>query len=160
MKVQYTPSCHKNNINQSLTKTVPHCFVYLLAGKTLQIFNIEMKSKMKAHTMAEEVQFWKWINVNTIGMVTDSTVYHWGMEGDSQPVKMFDRHSTLAGCQIINYRTDEKLNWLLLIGISAQVKNRTNKRKRGKKEQSNTNNVERNKNGSFCLQPLYYVSHN
>ena len=111
---------------------IPHCFVYLLAGKTLQIFNIEMKSKMKAHTMAEEVQFWKWINVNTIGMVTDSTVYHWGMEGDSQPVKMFDRHSTLAGCQIINYRTDEKLNWLLLIGISAQVKNRTNKRKRKK----------------------------
>lgn len=95
--------------------------IALKAGKTLQIFNIEMKSKMKAHTMAEEVQFWKWINVNTIGMVTDSTVYHWGMEGDSTPVKMFDRHSTLAGCQIINYRTDDKLSWLLLIGISAQA---------------------------------------
>jgi len=43
------------------------------------------------------------------------------MEGDSQPVKMFDRHSSLAGCQIINYRTDVKQQWLLLIGISAQV---------------------------------------
>lgn len=33
---------------------------------------------------------------------------------------MFDRHSSLNGCQIINYRTDAKQNWLLLIGISAQ----------------------------------------
>jgi len=41
--------------------------------------------------------------------------------GDSQPLKMFDRHSSLAGCQIINYRTDAKQQWLLLIGISAQV---------------------------------------
>lgn len=41
--------------------------------------------------------------------------------GDSTPVKMFDRHSTLNGCQIINYRTDHKQQWLLLIGISAQV---------------------------------------
>jgi len=41
--------------------------------------------------------------------------------GDSQPQKMFDRHSSLAGCQIVNYRTDVKQQWLLLIGISAQV---------------------------------------
>jgi len=42
------------------------------------------------------------------------------MEGDSVPQKMFDRHSSLNGCQIINYRTDPKQTWLLLIGISAQ----------------------------------------
>lgn len=35
-------------------------------------------------------------------------------------MKMFDRHSSLAGCQIINYRTDAKQKWLLLTGISAQ----------------------------------------
>lgn len=91
------------------------------AGKTLQIFNIEMKSKMKAHTMAEEVIFWKWISVNTVALVTETAVYHWSMEGDSLPQKMFDRHASLAGCQIINYRTDENQKWLLLIGISAQV---------------------------------------
>lgn len=99
------------------------CFLgfVILAGKTLQIFNIEMKSKMKAHTMAEEVIFWKWISVNTVALVTETAVYHWSMEGESQPQKMFDRHASLAGCQIINYRTDEHQKWLLLIGISAQV---------------------------------------
>lgn len=91
------------------------------AAKTLQIFNIEMKSKVKAHTMTEEVMFWKWISVNTVALVTDTAVFHWSMEGDSQPTKVFDRHASLAGCQIINYRTDEQQKWLLLIGISAQV---------------------------------------
>lgn len=40
--------------------------------------------------------------------------------GESQPQKMFDRHSSLTGCQIINYRTDKNCKWLLLVGISAQ----------------------------------------
>lgn len=71
--------------------------------------------------MTEDVMFWKWISVNTVALVTDSAVYHWSMEGDSQPTKVFDRHASLAGCQIINYRTDLQQKWLLLIGISAQV---------------------------------------
>ncbi|XP_075219017.1 clathrin heavy chain [Lycorma delicatula] len=90
------------------------------AQKTLQIFNIEMKSKMKAHTMTDDVIFWKWISLNTLALVTETSVFHWSMEGDSVPQKMFDRHSSLNGCQIINYRTDPKQAWLLLIGISAQ----------------------------------------
>lgn len=48
------------------------------------------------------------------------TIYD-SQSGDSQPYKMFDRHSSLAGCQIINYRTNKDATWLLLIGISAQV---------------------------------------
>nr|CAG4651561.1 EOG090X0064 [Triops cancriformis] len=95
--------------------------IALKAGRTLQIFNIEMKSKMKAHTMTEDVIFWKWISLNAIALVTENVVYHWSMEGDSLPLKMFDRHASLAGCQIINYRTDARQQWLLLIGISAQA---------------------------------------
>ena len=60
-----------------------------------------MKSKMKAHTMVDDVIFWKWISENMIALVTETTVYHWSMEGDSQPVKIFDRHSSLAGCQVL-----------------------------------------------------------
>lgn len=97
-----------------------YVFFSITAGKTLQIFNIEMKSKMKAHVMTEEVVFWKWISLNSLSLVTEGAVYHWSMEGDSTPVKMFDRHSSLNNCQIINYRTDLKQQWLLLVGITAQ----------------------------------------
>jgi hypothetical protein len=41
--------------------------------------------------------------------------------GDSTPVKMFDRHSTLQGTQIINYRSDAEGKFLLLIGIASKV---------------------------------------
>ena len=71
--------------------------------------------------MPEDVVFWKWINVNTVALVTETSVFHWAMEGDSVPAKMFDRHPNLAGCQIINYRVDHSLKWLLLVGIAAQV---------------------------------------
>ncbi|XP_017087322.1 clathrin heavy chain isoform X1 [Drosophila bipectinata] len=93
--------------------------IALKAQKTLQIFNIEMKSKMKAHTMSEDVVFWKWISLNTLALVTETSVFHWSMEGDSMPQKMFDRHSSLNGCQIINYRCNSTQQWLLLVGISA-----------------------------------------
>lgn len=95
--------------------------IALKAGKTLQIFNIEMKSMMKSHSMTEDVVFWKWLNVKTLALVTDKSVFHWSMEGDSNPVKAFDRHANLNGCQIINYRADHALKWLVLIGIAVQV---------------------------------------
>ena len=95
------------------------CFVST-AGRQLQILNIEMKSKMKSHAMPDDVIFWKWVNLNTIGIVTETVVYHWSMEGDSQPVQMFERHASLVGCQIINYRTDKAQKWLLLVGIKSQ----------------------------------------
>jgi hypothetical protein len=49
--------------------------------------------------------------VAQIALVTETSVYHWSMEGDSQPMKIFDRHASLAGCQIINYRCDLSQNW-------------------------------------------------
>ncbi len=95
--------------------------IALKATRTLQIFNIEMKSMMKAHTMTEDVVFWKWINVKTIALVTEKAVFHWSMEGDSTPTKIFERHANLNRCQIIDYRADHQLKWLALIGKAAQV---------------------------------------
>ena len=56
-------------------------FFEIVVGKSVQIFNIEMKSRMKAHNMTDEVIFWKWVNVNTVALVTETSVYHWSMEG-------------------------------------------------------------------------------
>lgn len=96
----------------------------LKAGRTLQIFNIETKQKVKSHVMNEDIAFWKWVSDTTIGMVTDNAVHHWTIaDQTSPPQKIFDRHPTLQGTQIINYRvtTDEK--WLVLIGISSNATN-------------------------------------
>ncbi|KAJ3703117.1 hypothetical protein LUZ61_006822 [Rhynchospora tenuis] len=84
----------------------------------LQIFNIEAKTKIKSHQMPEQVVFWKWITPKMVGLVTQTSVYHWSIEGTSEPVKMFDRTANLANNQIINYRCDPSEKWLVLIGIA------------------------------------------
>ncbi|XP_031382114.1 clathrin heavy chain 1-like isoform X1 [Punica granatum] len=84
----------------------------------LQIFNIEMKAKVKSHQMPEQVVFWKWITPKMLGLVTQTSVYHWSIEGDTQPVKMFDRTANLVNNQIINYRCDPSEKYLIVIGIA------------------------------------------
>ncbi|XP_038712359.1 clathrin heavy chain 1-like [Tripterygium wilfordii] len=84
----------------------------------LQIFNIELKAKVKSHQMPEQVVFWKWISPKMLALVTQTSVYHWSIEGDSEPVKMFERTANLVNNQIINYRCDPSEKWLVLIGIA------------------------------------------
>ncbi|KNA23309.1 hypothetical protein SOVF_026060 [Spinacia oleracea] len=93
----------------------------LLPGTTqdhLQIFNIETKTKVKSHQMPEQVVFWKWVSPKMLGLVTQTSVYHWSIEGESLPVKMFERTANLANNQIINYKCDPAEKWLVLIGIA------------------------------------------
>ncbi|XP_061364496.1 clathrin heavy chain 1-like, partial [Gastrolobium bilobum] len=73
---------------------------------------------MKSYQMPEQVVFWKWISPKLLGLVTQTSVYHWSIEGDSEPVKMFERTANLANNQIINYRCDPTEKWLVLIGIA------------------------------------------
>jgi clathrin heavy chain len=95
-----------------------------IAGHTLQIFNIEAKQKVKSHVNHEDVVFWKWVSDTILGMVTDSSIFHWTItDQTSAPQKIFDRHLTLASTQIINYPITPDKKWLVLIGISRNLTN-------------------------------------
>jgi clathrin heavy chain len=67
-------------------------------GRTLQVFDLASKQKLKATQMNEDVIFWKWISETTLGLVTDKSVYHWNVMDGSElaPSKMFDRNDNLA----------------------------------------------------------------
>lgn len=92
----------------------------LRSKETLQIFNLDQKAKMKSHNMTEPVVFWKWTSDSNLALVTSTSVYHWALDGQSAPVKVFDRHQTLGpNTQIINYRVSPDGKWCLLGGISA-----------------------------------------
>lgn len=81
--------------------------IALKSLRTLQIFNLEAKEKIKSHTMNEDVVFWKWISEKSLGLVTDTSVYHWDVMDPSQatPVKVFDRHMNLqaSDCPCSNF---------------------------------------------------------
>ncbi|CAI5479630.1 unnamed protein product [Closterium sp. Yama58-4] len=82
------------------------------------ILNIEARAKIKSYRMPEEVVYWKWISNKVLGLVTLTSVYHWSIEGEGAPVKMFERAANLNGNQIINYRSDPSVKFLALIGIA------------------------------------------
>eukprot|EP01048_Picozoa_sp_COSAG05_P002188 COSAG05_NODE_84_length_20716_cov_100.586312_2_plen_1571_part_00 len=88
---------------------------------TLQIFNMEMRSKMKAFEFPADLCLWKWIDTKTIAIVTAESVFHWSMEGDSAPAKVFDRHLSMNGCQILNYKASPDMKWLVLNGIKQEA---------------------------------------
>ena len=66
--------------------------------RTLQIFDLGRKSKLKSANMNEDVVFWKWFSSDSIGLVTDTSVYHWNIMDPSQsaPIKIFDRSQNLS----------------------------------------------------------------
>lgn len=71
-------------------------------ARTLQIFDLEKKQKLKSATMNEDVVFWKWISEATLGLVTDTAVYHWDIfdSTQAQPVEVFKRNANLNVCTL------------------------------------------------------------
>ena len=67
-------------------------------SRTLQIFDLGQKQKLKSTTMNEDVGYWKWISETTLGLVTETSVYHWNVydAGQISPVKAFERNPNLA----------------------------------------------------------------
>lgn len=70
---------------------------------------------------SQDISFWKWISPSTLGIVTDTAVYHWPATGETPPSKVFERHANLAGHQIINYRASSDEKWLVLVGIASNT---------------------------------------
>eukprot|EP00003_Mantamonas_plastica_P027135 TRINITY_DN573_c0_g1_i1.p1 TRINITY_DN573_c0_g1~~TRINITY_DN573_c0_g1_i1.p1 ORF type:complete len:1592 (-),score=619.62 TRINITY_DN573_c0_g1_i1:79-4854(-) len=69
--------------------------------------------------MNEDVGYWRWISLSTIALVTDSAVYHWSMEGNSEPEKVMQRHSKLDGYGIMNYAVSPDSKWAALAGLKS-----------------------------------------
>lgn len=97
--------------------------IALRAQRQLQIFNIEAKQKVTSHLMDQDITFWKWINNDTLGIVTETAVFHWNALATTpeSPTKVFDRHASLSGHQIINYRSAPDGKWLVLVGITSNT---------------------------------------
>jgi clathrin heavy chain len=91
----------------------------LRSGNNLQIFNLEVRQRLKSATMNDGVVFWKWISPTLIVIVTNASVYHWTTEGQTEPEKVFDRATEIdAGVQILNYHVDADMKWYMLNGVA------------------------------------------
>jgi clathrin heavy chain len=67
-------------------------------GRTIQIFDLTAKQKLKSAVMNEDVVYWKWFSETSLGLVTEASVYHWDVfdPTQNQPLKIFDRLPNLS----------------------------------------------------------------
>lgn len=74
-------------------------------SRTLQIFDLGQKTKLKSATMNEDVVFWKWFSETSLGLVTDTAVFHWDVFDPNQPspVEVFKRNQNLAVSTVTIY---------------------------------------------------------
>lgn len=89
------------------------------AGPHLQIFNLEMKTRVKATQMNETVAFWSWVDTKTIAIVGESNVYHWSMDASDEPELKFPRASSSSPVQVLDYRVSSDGQWLASVGITS-----------------------------------------
>lgn len=67
----------------------------LKVQRTLQIFDLSQRQKLNSAVVNGDVVFWKWISETNLGLVTDTSVYHWDVFNPTPPVKVFDRYDNL-----------------------------------------------------------------
>ncbi|CCG24545.1 Chc1 protein [Candida orthopsilosis Co 90-125] len=112
--------------NMSADNAIMHPQEFVISlranGTTLQIFNLGSKQRLKAYTMDEPVIFWKWLDNQHLGLVTQSSIYFWNVfDGTNDgPIKLTDRHHTLNNAQIINFVAEPDLNWFAVTGIAQE----------------------------------------
>ena len=88
-------------------------------GHFVQVYNLDSKQKLKVHDFPEQIVYWRWLTATRLAIVTTRTVFHWNIEGNDSPGRVFDRAGPLEGAaQIIGYSTDNSETWCLLTGIS------------------------------------------
>jgi clathrin heavy chain len=95
-------------------------------GRTIQIFDLSAKQKLKSAVMNDDVVYWKWFSERSLGLVTESSVYHWDVfdPTQAQPLKVFDRLPNLS----VRTATEAKAEtWLpgLMISYSRTAKSST-----------------------------------
>ena len=75
-------------------------------SRTLQVFDLGQKQKLKSNVMSEDVLYWKWISRESLGLVTDTSIYHWNVYDSSQgaPIKAFERNGNLSVSQAMSRR--------------------------------------------------------
>jgi hypothetical protein len=90
------------------------------AEETLQIYDLHLRSKLASYHAPSAVLYCHWLSPTLLSFVTNNEVYHWAIEGNNVPQKMFERQPTdLTGPpQVVNYQVSEDGKWCLLCVIA------------------------------------------
>ena len=94
----------------------------MVAAAVSQVFDIDTKERIASIQSDFPIFYWAWIDQETLGIVSDQSVYTWKYaENASQPQIWFEKSSSLVDAQIISLTKDTSGDWGLLSGIFLKV---------------------------------------
>ena len=112
---QKIPSAEKDEVKVKGNQ----CTVALKAAFHIQLFDLQSKMKLKALKMTESIRYWKFLNDSTIVLISDFFVYHWDINSDDYPPKLFSVSEELHSSHIMNYLYDDQQQYSAIFAFNA-----------------------------------------
>lgn len=87
-------------------------------GKVIiQVFDLGQQKKLKDVRITGTFSYWRWVNDNILGFVSNDAIYHMDITQDpSQCDKVLDRRGNMIGCQVISYGLDPQGKYATISG--------------------------------------------
>ncbi|KII68857.1 Clathrin heavy chain 1 [Thelohanellus kitauei] len=95
----------------------------VLAVKTLRkivVINLETMEQINEASFDEEIMFFKWISVYMIGVVTQTSIYHWSIEDIVAPLLMIQDNRMDSNKEVFDYQVDSTTKWCAVISTTDQ----------------------------------------
>lgn len=84
----------------------------------IQVFDMKNEKKICQCEVKEDIEYWTWLNITTLGVVGVSSVFHLDAKSGTLS-KIFDRATQLSGTHIMGYSMSKNGTWAILHGITA-----------------------------------------
>lgn len=93
-------------------------FLAVATNYTVHILSIKSTTVISTRHMSENIEYISWITPLILAIITSRTIYHWNLNNDTnQPVTIFFRSPKMFNCQIVNYESNDKMNWFALSSL-------------------------------------------
>ncbi|KAK8884028.1 Clathrin heavy chain 2 [Tritrichomonas musculus] len=93
--------------------------IALRGASIIQVFDLNQKQRLNSFQLPEGqvVNYWKWIDEQTLAFVAGGSVFHWSIAGQSNPMPVFQLQPQLASGSIMNYSVSHDQQWLAVSGL-------------------------------------------
>ncbi|XP_074810261.1 clathrin heavy chain 2-like [Natator depressus] len=91
------------------------------AGRVAQVFDVAQCCLRWQWTFAHPLEFWAWLEPETLALVTEEEVFHWALSRP-KPRRQFRRHERLWRTEVVGYQRDASRLWLALSTLGLDQK--------------------------------------
>jgi clathrin heavy chain len=122
--LQSNCSVQRNKMKADSAVMHPSRNVIALRGASvLQVFDMQQRARLKTFQLPEGqvVNFWRWIDEETLAFVADSSVFHWPLSPpQAPPQQIFQLQAPLATGGILNYSVSHDGQWLAVSALTRE----------------------------------------